>query len=1290
MSQNNGCLVCGNSIDLRWKFCLFCGARIDPTITLETRSIDYLINEIPQWYNEAIIDQSQQERLQGRYREKRESLIKALVPPPKPVNTASTFVVRTDKDQIKAANTNATAITSAPTPTSSSAPIAASTTSDNTNINNNNIPVNAVTPPSILTPATGNAYQQRSQNTNGSSAANNSVPERSFGEIIADNIKTIFAMSGALFVGGIALYYRNEIYHGLTQPVVQATILALLTLGMLISGILLVRRTEQSIAGRTLTLVGALLVPLNPWFLVRSQLIPDTGNAWVLGFACAILYASIAYFLRDRLFVYISSAATIIAAWATVFKFSNGAPSIYAITLMGCALLALFIERAFKPAAENVIFSREEFGAPFFHVGQTCVALCLLFYTPLIKFLPAEFIATKQYFDPSSYSNFVTIWLALGGLIAYGYSAVIRRKSYFSYLAIICFLWTQGALLINLHASLETALLSYAITTLIMGVAGTQIKADAIFIKPINISAIILGFCYCIWAIEILITVRAYQEPFDLRTILTAIVVATFFTYQLIWQKERVHFYCGLLLWITGGILLMLRINFSAQSILMLLPLASYGLLIVNHKATENTWKFLRNDLNIAAFVISITLLLSQLFAPIYLSNRYASVFYLEIGGIIVYLSYLVEIAAIRYIAAFVSAALFTISYSCFLASLKTNFESYYEIPALAIWVIALYAVNYIDWLHKEIKTSYKIFSTIMAMLVLSIATLESFNIFWRDENAKGMALICAVIIVGIKEAWQLHAEGRWGHSLLLGISGLSLTTTLLNFAKVNNEDTAICYFMLVSLGYILLAQYWRTKKLSNHFYYPIEILANIVIAIGCIITLLAHDYSYNLQYTSFFSIKDILALSIATGCYLVLGFNLGKEMPSKLYTYLPFVTLLFVIGALANYFGANDWALIAAILMPVLIIYPLIEKLLSNTNFAGAPFIISQGAFPIVVMIGIIATLDRYNPPLNGAIFFAEIAGYYLISAYLQQQNGFLYPAFAGVALMIWKLLYFAGVPVECHMIFIPLVGIGLLNIAQRDLKEFQWSAKTLTQIGHIYLFGSAIITIFESFAKMSLGNDKLIGLVITAIANAAMFLLTSSTLKDQQFRKIYRYSAVLMGTFSYISFGIWAGYDLLKQTEFYSLPIGGALLIAGYLFTRSKEDQEQQLATVSLFSGSLLWTAPLLLHSLQYRFVLQQSGTQYDIGTIFIAILLIIGGIVLQFKSPTIIGGAGFLIELSVIVFSFVEWEQKWLSISMIVLAIVVFVSTWLFYVFSKRNQLHKLNNRGRHILEEFGKWK
>jgi hypothetical protein len=42
------------------------------------------------------------------------------------------------------------------------------------------------------------------------------------------------------------------------------------------------------------------------------------------------------------------------------------------------------------------------------------------------------------------------------------------------------------------------------------------------------------------------------------------------------------------------------------------------------------------------------------------------------------------------------------------------------------------------------------------------------------------------------------------------------------------------------------------------------------------------------------------------------------------------------------------------------------------------------------------------------------------------------------------------------------------------------------------------------------------------------------------------------------------------------------------------------------------------------------------------------------------------------------------------MIVLALVIFTSSWIIYWFYKRNQLGNLGRQGKQVLQEFGKWK
>src|SRR5581483_10417590 len=485
------CLVCDTPFEPESYFCTKCGAKFDEQVLEEARSINYMIREINDWPRWLTIRQETQQKLFDHYQNRLAYLtnsLKRVGPAPAIKEEAPPPLIHFTETQIKVEEP---IIHSALEVVFSETPAAA--------LSQPSVAANIVTPPRPKIPTAISPIQSAIQVA--PATANNieeeivrvETPRRSLSELVAENIKLIFAISAALFVGGVLLYYRNAIYLGLKQPWTQAFILGFATIGCIVGGWTLVRRTNQTLAGRTLTLVGSLLVPINPWFLVRSGLIPESGNGWILGLACTALYAWTAYFLRERLYVYLALATGIITGWSAVYKFTGGAQtSAYSIVLMAFSLAYLLAERFFKSKATDE--SGIDFSIPFFHVAQVGIALSLLFYTPLVAFVPGEFLAAKRYFDPHGYSGLNTIWLSLCATFAYFYSGMVRHNRAFIYLSIIAGICAEAAILHNIDVTLPTAVVAYASTALLASIVSRYGIKDDLYAAPLIQTSILAAF----------------------------------------------------------------------------------------------------------------------------------------------------------------------------------------------------------------------------------------------------------------------------------------------------------------------------------------------------------------------------------------------------------------------------------------------------------------------------------------------------------------------------------------------------------------------------------------------------------------------------------------------------------------------------------------------------------------------------------------------------------------------------------------------------------------------------
>ncbi|KAF0244739.1 MAG: hypothetical protein FD167_3609 [bacterium] len=110
----------------------------------------------------------------------------------------------------------------------------------------------------------------------------------------------------------------------------------------------------------------------------------------------------------------------------------------------------------------------------------------------------------------------------------------------------------------------------------------------------------------------------------------------------------------------------------------------------------------------------------------------------------------------------------------------------------------------------------------------------------------------------------------------------------------------------------------------------------------------------------------------------------------------------------------------------------------------------------------------------------------------------------------------------------------------------------------------------------------------------------------------------------------------------------------------------------------GSVLCVLPTLLHVMQCRFISGESSASYDFILIFVSLALMLSGMLLQVKPAAKIGQAAFVIELAIIVFSAVNWEQQGLSILMILLAVGVFIAAWAIHNRYKNQQQIETQNK------------
>ncbi len=282
------------------------------------------------------------------------------------------------------------------------------------------------------------------------------TPRRPVWEILLDprSIQWLLALGGALLVVGLVIWLATlEIFK---EPAVIAVALGLGNAVLLGGGWLVTTRTRYQTAGRALTLLACLVMPLNLYFYHAHNLITLQGHLWAAALVCSLLYAASAWVLRDRMFVYVLAGGVAMTGLLMLFHMGKfwdiAAPSTLLVAL---GLVCLHSERAF--AVGEGPFSRQRFGLAFFWSGQALLAAGLLL---LLGAQIAGDWLYKPFFErfyqawnppagpPAVVADFsgriLALILVLAAIYAYAYSdLIVRRVGVYIYLAVFALLWAE-------------------------------------------------------------------------------------------------------------------------------------------------------------------------------------------------------------------------------------------------------------------------------------------------------------------------------------------------------------------------------------------------------------------------------------------------------------------------------------------------------------------------------------------------------------------------------------------------------------------------------------------------------------------------------------------------------------------------------------------------------------------------------------------------------------------------------------------------------------------------------
>ncbi len=325
-------------------------------------------------------------------------------------------------------------------------------------------------------------------------------------EILLDprSIQMLLAFGASLMVVGLViLLWVNEYF----SPPVAAVSLGLVNTALLGLGWFVLRNTRFQLAGRALTLIACLIMPLNLWYYHANQLITLDGHLWLAALVISALYAASALVLRDELFVYVFTAAVTMTGLLVLADLPPSPQKFWEIALPSTLLvvlgvLAIHVERAF-PEQEGP-FGRQRFGLAFFWSGHALLAAGLLLvlgaeiagdwlYTPFFESLYRLWNATPS--PIVGELRWLAMALVLTGTYAYIYSdLVVRHIGVYVHIAAGTLLWALilGLQLLNIPVGIDAIISVLAVTSLLVNAAQATALRDSRYTNAFPVFGVLL------------------------------------------------------------------------------------------------------------------------------------------------------------------------------------------------------------------------------------------------------------------------------------------------------------------------------------------------------------------------------------------------------------------------------------------------------------------------------------------------------------------------------------------------------------------------------------------------------------------------------------------------------------------------------------------------------------------------------------------------------------------------------------------------------------------------------
>ena len=328
-------------------------------------------------------------------------------------------------------------------------------------------------------------------------------PRRNILEMLLDprSIQWLMGIGGALMAVGLVILLWVKNYF---TPPVMAMVMGITNIAIMGGGWGIIQKTRYQLAGKGLTLLACLVMPLNLWYYHSQGLVTLDGHLWVVAAIMCALYAASAWTLKDEMFVYVFNAGvamTGLLLLADMHKFVEIAAPATLLVLFGLA--GIHAERAF--ADNDGPFSRKRFGLAFFASGHVLLGSGLLMV--FIAQLAGDWLYDAWF--QSVYLSFQAVpspicgpqrWLALvlvlAGIYAYIYSdIVVRKHGAYIHFAAALLLWAEVLVvqLLHLTLGLDAIIAVLAVTSLAVNLIQATMTRDQKMTRAFPVFGLLLS-----------------------------------------------------------------------------------------------------------------------------------------------------------------------------------------------------------------------------------------------------------------------------------------------------------------------------------------------------------------------------------------------------------------------------------------------------------------------------------------------------------------------------------------------------------------------------------------------------------------------------------------------------------------------------------------------------------------------------------------------------------------------------------------------------------------------------